>query len=68
MVGACSTYVTRYAYRISIGKCGEKRPLGRLGSRWEHDIIMHIREMEWEVAEWMHLAQDGASGGLLRAR
>jgi len=28
-------------------------------------IKMDLREMEWEGVDWMHLAQDGTSNGLL---
>jgi len=34
-----------------------KRPLGRPKRRWEDSIGMAIKETEWEVVEWIHLAQ-----------
>jgi hypothetical protein len=35
----------RNAYRISVGKPKEKRPLGRLRRRWEDNIKMDLREI-----------------------
>jgi hypothetical protein len=35
-----------------------KRPLGRSRRRWEDNIGMYLREIGWEVVDWMHLAQD----------
>jgi hypothetical protein len=29
------------------------------------NIRMEVREIGWEVVDWVHLAQIGASGGLL---
>jgi hypothetical protein len=37
----------RTAYRIFVGKPEGKRPLGRLGRRWEDNIKMELREIEW---------------------
>jgi hypothetical protein len=39
------------------GKPEGRRPLGRLIYRWEHNIKMDLREMEWWVVDWIHLAQ-----------
>jgi hypothetical protein len=46
------------AYKIVIGKHGEKRPLGSHGRRWEDNIRMDLREIESEFVDWMRLAQD----------
>jgi len=35
-----------------------KRPLGRPGYRWEDNIRMDLREIEWEGVGWNHVAQD----------
>jgi hypothetical protein len=35
-----------------------KRPLGRLSRRWEDNITMHLREIEWEVVGLIHLNLD----------
>jgi len=34
-----------------------KRPLGRLGCRWEDTIRMDLAEIGWEILEWMHVAE-----------
>jgi hypothetical protein len=36
----------------------EKRSLGRLRRRWEHNIRTDRREIAWEVVDWMHLGRD----------
>jgi hypothetical protein len=41
-----------------VGKYDGKRPLGRPRGRWEDIIRMDLGEIGWEVADWMHLAQD----------
>jgi hypothetical protein len=35
-----------------------KRPFGRSKRRWEDNIGIYLREIGWEVADWMSLAQD----------
>jgi hypothetical protein len=40
------------------GKPEEKRPFGRRRSGWEDNIRMDIREIVWEVVDWIHLTQD----------
>jgi hypothetical protein len=35
------------AYRILLGKPEGKRPLGRYRRRWEDNIMMDFREIEW---------------------
>jgi hypothetical protein len=46
------------AYKILVGKSEGKRPLGRHRHRWPHDIRMDLREIGWEVVDWVYLAQD----------
>jgi hypothetical protein len=41
----------RNAYRILVGKQEGKRPLGRLGRRWEDNIEMDVREIGWGVMD-----------------
>jgi hypothetical protein len=41
-----------------VGKPEGKRSLGRPRRRWEDNIRMDLREMEWEIVNWMHLAHD----------
>jgi hypothetical protein len=45
----------RNAYSILVGKPEGKRPLGRPICRWETNIRVDIRKMEWEVVDWMHV-------------
>jgi len=35
-----------------------KRTLGRYWHRWEDNIRMELREIGWEVVDWIHLDQD----------
>jgi len=44
------------AYKILIGK--PKRPVGRRGSRWEHNIRMDLWETGWKFVDWIHLVQE----------
>jgi hypothetical protein len=55
----------RNAYRILVGKPEGKRPLGRPRHMWKDNIKMDLREMGWGGMNWIHLAQDRFSGGLL---
>jgi hypothetical protein len=41
-----------------VGKPEGKRPLGRPGRRWEHNIKINLQEVGWEGIEWIELAQD----------
>jgi hypothetical protein len=38
----------RNSYRILVGKPEEKSPLGRPRHRWEDNIRMDLREIEWD--------------------
>jgi hypothetical protein len=53
------------AYRIFVEKPEGKRPLGRHRCRWEDDIKTDLTETGWSTMNWIHLAEDRASGGLL---
>jgi hypothetical protein len=46
------------AYRVLIGELEGNRPLGRPRSRWEENIKMGLREIEWGDIDWIDLAQD----------
>jgi hypothetical protein len=35
-----------------------QRPLGRLRHRWEDNIKMDLREIEWGGMDWVYLAKD----------
>jgi len=59
MGGACSAYGGgRGVYRVLVGKCGGKRPLGRPRLRWEDNIKMVLQEVGCAGITWMELAQD----------
>jgi hypothetical protein len=59
MGGACSTHGDmRNGYKILVGEPEGKRPLRRPRHRWEGNIRMDLREIGWEGADWIHLAQD----------
>jgi hypothetical protein len=55
----------RIAYRILVGKPEVKRLLGGPRYRWVDNIKIDLREIEWEGLDWIDLAQEGTSGGLL---
>jgi hypothetical protein len=48
----------RGAYRILVRRPEGRRPLGRLGSRWEDNIKMDLQGVGWEVVDWINMAQD----------
>jgi hypothetical protein len=45
-------------FKSLVGKAALTRPLGRPGRRWEGNIGMDLREIEWEAVDWIHMAQD----------
>jgi hypothetical protein len=47
----------RNSYNILVGTSEGMRPLGIPRRRWE-DIRMDLREVQWEVVDWMHLTED----------
>jgi hypothetical protein len=49
----------RNAYKILVGYPEGKRLLGRSSRRWEDNIIMNLREIEWESMDWIHLRSVG---------
>jgi hypothetical protein len=46
------------AYRILVGMQEGKRPLGRPICRWVDNIKMDLREIGWDVTDWIDLAQN----------
>jgi hypothetical protein len=54
----------RNAYRILVGKPEGKRSRGRPRRRWV-DNIMDLREIGRDGMDWIDLAEDRDSGGLL---
>ena len=49
---------SRNAYRVLVGKLEEKRPLGRPRRRWEDNIKMDLREVDYTGEDWKTLAED----------
>jgi hypothetical protein len=47
----------RNAY-IFIKKPNRKRPCRRPRHGWEDNIRIDLREIGWEVVDWIHLVQD----------
>jgi hypothetical protein len=55
----CSTHGEKgHAYRGLVGKLEEKRAVGRPTHRWEDNIKMDFRKVEWGGVHWIHLIQD----------
>jgi hypothetical protein len=54
----CSMHVKGSGYKISVGKAERRRPLGITSRTWEDNITMDIREIGWEVVDWLRVAQD----------
>jgi hypothetical protein len=48
----------RNAYNILVGKPEGKRTLGRCRRRLEDNIRVVLREIVWEVEDWIYLVQD----------
>jgi hypothetical protein len=45
-------------YSILVGEPVGKKPFTRPRLRWEYNIRVDIREIGWEIVDWIHLAQD----------
>jgi hypothetical protein len=41
-----------------MGKSERKKPLGRLGYRWQDNIKVGVKEIRWEDVAWIHLTQN----------
>jgi len=52
---ACMEEV-RNACKMLVGKVEKIGLLGRPRRMWEGDIRIDLREIGWEVVDWMHLA------------
>jgi hypothetical protein len=46
------------ADNILVGKPERKGIPGRLRRIWEDNIRMDVREIGWDVMDWIHFAQD----------
>jgi hypothetical protein len=58
MGGPCSKNGEMISYRILVGKPERKRSLGRRRRRWEDNMKMDLREIEWGGVDWIDLAED----------
>jgi hypothetical protein len=45
-------------FRVLVGRPERKRPLGRPRRRWEDNFKMDLREIGFDGANWIWLAQD----------
>jgi hypothetical protein len=41
-----------------VGNPDGNRQVGRPGRRWDDNIKMDLRGIEWNDMDWIHLAQD----------
>jgi hypothetical protein len=48
----------RNAHKILVGKPEGKRSLGRPRCKYEDNIRVNLKEIEWECVDRIHLAQD----------
>jgi hypothetical protein len=48
-----------------VGVPEDRRPLGSYRHKWEDNIRMDLREIEWEDVDWMSLAQVRITGVFL---
>jgi hypothetical protein len=48
----------RKVYKVLVGKPEGKSPPGRPRRRREDGIRMDLREIGWEIVDWIRLAQD----------
>jgi hypothetical protein len=45
-------------YYVSVGTPEGERRLGGHWRRWKDNIRMHLREIGWEIVNWIHRMQD----------
>jgi hypothetical protein len=48
----------RNSHRILARKLEKMRPLGRPRNKWEDNIKMDIKKLEWKGVGWIHVALD----------
>jgi hypothetical protein len=59
IIGTCSTHGTdELCKKMWLGKPEGKRPQGRPRHRWEDNIRMDVREIEYKCMEYIHPVQD----------
>ena len=46
------------AFKILTGKPTGKRPLGRSRHRWENNIKMNLKEIDFNAGDWVDSAHD----------
>jgi len=49
---------SRDVYRVLMGNPKGRRPLGRLGRRWQDNIKIDLQEVGWGSMDWIDLAED----------
>jgi hypothetical protein len=47
----------RNACKILVGKTKRKRTLRGSRRRWEHNIGVNMREIQWQDADWIHMVE-----------
>ena len=58
MVGhVAGTGEIRNTYNVLVEKPGVMKPLGKLRHRWEDNIKIYLREIQWEGLNWTHFTQ-----------
>ena len=45
-------------HTVFVGKPESKRPLGRPRRRWEDNIKIDLREVDYDPRDWIDLAED----------
>jgi hypothetical protein len=55
----------RCAYRVLVGRPEGRRPLGRPRRRWEDNIKMDLKDLEWGAWTGLIWLRIGTGGGLL---
>jgi hypothetical protein len=53
-----STRQKRMAYKVLVGKKEGKRLRGRSRRKWEDNIKIDLKEIEWGTVDWINLAED----------
>jgi len=48
----------RNARKILVGKPEGKEPFGRPWRSWGNNNRMNVRELRWEVVDWIHVVRD----------
>jgi len=54
----------RFAYRVVVRRPEGKRPLGRLGRKWEEKQLM-FKKWNGELGSWLIWLGIGTGGGIL---